>query len=178
MDLYVISMDKNVSNERVLQFMEDYNLHYPLVSGIDGAGKQVFTDFKIPYTPALILIAPDHTIVEQAIPYNQTSQGIIEVLETYNLSVSAVNDDLSTVKTDFTFFPNPVENQLNIRTSINENIKQIKIYQLTGQEILSKSYSNTSVENTLDVSFLNKGIYLLSVEFSHGQRIAKTFIKQ
>jgi len=177
MDLYVISVDKNANNDMLLNFIDEYNIHYPSASGVDGGGKQVFTDFLIPYTPSLILIAPDHSIVEPAFPYNQSSQGIIDVLETYNLSVSAVSDELSEEGSGFSFFPNPVNNRLNIKTTSNDVVKQIKIFQLTGQEIYSKSYRRISLENNVDVSFLNKGIYLLSVEFSHGQRLTKTFIK-
>ena len=178
MDLYIIGIDQRFDNNMVMGFIDEFNTHYPTASGLDGGGVRVFTDFEIPYTPSLILIAPDHSIVEQAIPRPTIAQDLIDFLESYHFSVSGVADDINGKNADFIFFPNPVENQLNIKTATNEKIKQIKIYQLTGQEIFSKSNRLSSIGNTIDVSFLNKGIYLLSVEFHNGQRMTKTFIKK
>ncbi len=172
-----MGLDQHYNNEDVLGFVDEFNTHYPTSSGSQGGGSQVFTDYEIPYTPSLILIAPDRSIVEQAIARPVVAQDLIDLLETYNLSVSGL-DDISQTSVDFSFFPNPVENTIHIRPVEGEKIKQIKIFQLTGQEIFSKQSSGFSIDKSYDVSFLQGGIYLLSLEFESGHRLTKTFIKR
>lgn len=178
MDLYIMGIDQRYDNETVLGFVDEFNTHYPTTSGIDGGGSQVFTDFQIPYTPSLILIAPDHSIVEQAIPRPVVAQDLIDLLETYNLSVSGLEDEISKTKIDFSFFPNPVENTIHINVMDGVRIAQLNIYQLTGQEVFSSLNSKYSTESSYDISFLQRGIYFLSLEFENGERVSKTFIKK
>ncbi|NOR86377.1 MAG: T9SS type A sorting domain-containing protein [Bacteroidales bacterium] len=178
MDLYVMGIDQYFDNDMVLGFMEEYNTHYPNASGLQGGGEQIFIDYQIPYTPSLILIAPDHTIVEQAVPFPSNAQVLIDFLETYNLSVSGVEDDLDNKYADFNIFPNPVENRISIQLTESRRIEQIKIYQITGQEVFSIEKHGISVISNIDISFLDQGIYLVSLEFENGGRVSKTFIKR
>ncbi len=173
-----MGIDHYFNNEDVLDFIDEFNTHYPTASGIQGGGAQIFEDYEIPYTPSLILIAPDHTIVEQSIPRPIIAQDLIEILESYNFSLSGVGESTGKENFDFSFSPNPVINSINIRSEEGKKINQIKIYELTGQEVFSKSYSNSFIENPIDISYLHQGIYLLSVEIAHGQRVTKTFVKQ
>jgi len=178
MDLYVIGIEQRYDNETVLGFVNEYNTHYPTASGINGGGSKVFSEFQIPYTPSLVLIAPDHSIVEQAVPRPTVAQDLIDLLETYNFSVSGLGDEISKEKVDFSFFPNPVESTIQINVKEGLKIDQLKIYQLTGQEVISKSISQYSAEYSYDVSFLQRGIYLLSLDFENGERVSKSFIKK
>jgi hypothetical protein len=57
------------------------------------------------------------------------------------------------------FFPNPVSNELNISNIHDKTI--ISIYDLTGKLLLSRK-SGFDLE-TIDVRFLNNGIYLIRV---------------
>ena len=56
-------------------------------------------------------------------------------------------------------FPNPVNNKLNF--SLEKEITTVSVYNLLGQEILSKSLSNN--ETSIDVSNLSAGTYLVRV---------------
>lgn len=62
--------------------------------------------------------------------------------------------------------PNPVKDFLNIKTNLG--IKNIKIFSVLGKLVYSGNYANQ-----IDVSNLEKGVYLLSIETD-----TKTFVKK
>lgn len=75
----------------------------------------------------------------------------------------------TTDKEGFTIYPNPVNNLLNIKsTSI---IKSAVIYNLLGKQILKTS------DDSIDVSKLNSGIYILKIEDELGNVFSKKWIK-
>jgi ELWxxDGT repeat protein len=75
-----------------------------------------------------------------------------------------------TDKFDFTIYPNPVNNLLNIQS--NSVIKSGVIYNLLGKKI---STINT---NTIDVSRFKSGIYILKLEDELGNISSKKWIKK
>lgn len=79
--------------------------------------------------------------------------------------------DLSNDKaTDFTIYPNPVKDRLNIKTA--ESIVKAQVFDLSGRMI-----QNAQESKELAVSSLKPGIYLLRVETENGIR-TKRFIKE
>ena len=60
---------------------------------------------------------------------------------------------------NLTFYPNPVENQLNITAS--DMITKIEVYNLIGQQI--KSISNHSNIIQIDLSELSSSTYIIKV---------------
>ena len=67
-------------------------------------------------------------------------------------------------------FPNPVNDQLNIE--FEEQINQIKIYSIDGK--VMDAYKRTN--NSVDVSALAKGLYILKLETDNASKLLK-FIK-
>lgn len=63
-------------------------------------------------------------------------------------------------------FPNPATQQFQLKTT--EGIKEIKVYSLSGKEVLK--FQN---QNTYDVSQLPAGIYFVKMETSKGMGIQK-----
>jgi len=175
--LYVLGIDQNFNNQMVLEFEEEYNISYPAVSGIEGGGSYIFEDYQIPYYPSLILIAPNHTIVEQSIPVPTSALELVELMESYGLlpyvAVQEIDNPLR-----LNFYPNPVADKLNISSTIGTHIVHIDVYQITGQKIISQKNTNAQRTSQIDVAGLKKGLYLLSVEFASGKRLSKPFAKQ
>ena len=66
-------------------------------------------------------------------------------------------------------FPNPVNSVLHINS--NKDINQVKIYDITGKEVLIKSNSLQEI----DVSQLYDGLYFLNIEIDN-QNIVKKII--
>ncbi|MCF6130045.1 T9SS type A sorting domain-containing protein [Flavobacterium sp. AS60] len=72
----------------------------------------------------------------------------------------------------FTIYPSPVENTLFIQNGQNLMIQSITVYDITGKTLLSSNYNF----NSIDVSQLQKGIYILNINAdSFSQRLK--FIK-
>ncbi len=84
----------------------------------------------------------------------------------YSRNILSVNDaHLTAIK----IYPNPTTNYLNVVTELN--INNIKIYSLLGQELL------TSKSKTIDVSALEKGMYLLAMEDENKRIYKQQFYK-
>ena len=82
-------------------------------------------------------------------------------------NVTAVNN---VDNQQFTYFPNPVKDVLNIQT--DAKIAVVKIFDITGRNVL------TTQQKQLDVSALPSGYYLLQVRFSQGQIATKKILIQ
>ncbi len=78
----------------------------------------------------------------------------------------SVND---IVKVNFSVYPNPANEVLNVLT--NETIKQITIYNMQGQKLIQ----NTS--SVLNIASLSSGMYLLELQTTNGTSSVK-FIKK
>jgi hypothetical protein len=74
--------------------------------------------------------------------------------------------------TSFQIFPNPVHDLLNIYADAMVSINTVNIYNISGQ--LVKSQKNF---NSINVSDLQQGIYLIEIETSNGREVKK-FIKK
>ncbi|WP_346882161.1 T9SS type A sorting domain-containing protein [uncultured Algibacter sp.] len=72
---------------------------------------------------------------------------------------------------EFGMYPNPVKNQLNINTK--EPLQKIEILDLLGKSVMSIN----DVSNTIDVSTLNKSLYVIRLTSEKGVSIKK-FIKE
>jgi uncharacterized repeat protein (TIGR03803 family) len=83
--------------------------------------------------------------------------------ELIELPANAPNgiSDYINAKEDLLLYPNPASNNLTIKQFGNESIKEIKIYNMLGEEIL-KQVQNDRVA-LVDVSGLPSGVYMVEV---------------
>jgi hypothetical protein len=72
---------------------------------------------------------------------------------------------------DVKVYPNPTTGLVNIST--NENINSIAVHDLLGRKVLA---SQTNLE-TVDISSLKKGIYLLQLNLEKGQLTKKLIVE-
>ncbi|MDQ6763732.1 MAG: T9SS type A sorting domain-containing protein, partial [Bacteroidota bacterium] len=73
-------------------------------------------------------------------------------------------------------YPNPVQQDMHIKTSITLNNAQMKIYNLQGKLILQKIISGNGIIN-VSVRSLPTGIYVAKIN-SGGKELRLTFIKE
>src|SRR5690606_23174128 len=64
-----------------------------------------------------------------------------------------------TLDTNFSYFPNPVKNTLQLNAQ--SNIQNVSIFNMLGQEVLRTAPNN--VNSTVDMSALQTGAYLVKV---------------
>lgn len=125
----------------------DFGNHVSVVSG-EGAGPYV-----IEYTEGYTGMDSVSLFVQEA-PY--TSPAITEVfMVDYCTSVFDKENSAS-----YSFYPNPMNDVLNIKSANYESAKAF-LYDLSGKEILRTEIHQGIT--SMDISFLQKGIYFLSI---------------
>jgi len=84
------------------------------------------------------------------------------------------NSNNLTLTFDFSIFPNPAKNQINVKTA-NNNIQTIEILSIIGQQLIN----STAIEGltNIDISSLIQGVYLLKVIDKNGNSQTTKFIK-
>jgi len=75
------------------------------------------------------------------------------------------------IQDDFKIYPNPVKDVLNLESKID--IENIKIYTTTGKLVVNEFFET----NTIDISFLNTGIYFIKL-YTQENTIIKKIIKK
>lgn len=71
-------------------------------------------------------------------------------------------------------YPNPVSDRLNI--DYKENISNLTVYDLSGRSV--KSFTSNNRNNSIDVSDLKSGIYMLRIETENNNVSTVKFIKK
>jgi len=77
---------------------------------------------------------------------------------------------------NFAMYPNPTDSQLNVVIPSDVTIAKIEVYDTLGKVALSKNINE--IFNTLDVSVLNTGLYLIKVIAKDNTYGVKQFIKK
>jgi len=83
------------------------------------------------------------------------------------VNVTLSNNDF--IKGDLTYYPNPIEDILNINYS--DNITQINIFDILGKQ--KKSFDTNSKEININLSDLSTGIYLVELKTSTKKQVIK-----
>ncbi len=74
-------------------------------------------------------------------------------------------------------FPNPTGGIFTIRTPEGENIKQIKVYSLSGMLLYQEKVTGSNSEKTLDLTKLTKGVYFLEIQTGNFKASKKMIIQ-
>lgn len=171
-DLIFLAINYLNTDGEVLAFEQQQGGIYPAVSGINGGGQAVYQDWQIQYYPQLILIKPDKTVAANIYPINQTN--IDSEFNAHNIQQDSCGsngliDKIPPFK-EFKIYPIPAKDILIIETNQSKNSEiEFKIIEVSGKVLLSKKlYQN---RNSIDISILSKGIYLL--ELSTGKTMSK-----
>lgn len=85
-NLFVISVDYNDFDWEVIDFHNTYNLGFPAISGIEGGGNAIRSNYGVGSFPSYVLIAPNHDIVEQGMWPISSTQNFIDYFENNGLS--------------------------------------------------------------------------------------------
>lgn len=75
----------------------------------------------------------------------------------------------------FSIFPNPTEDQLTIDSDLEGPNMQIKIYSITGQLLQTDAFFTGN--NTIDVSLLSAGTYVINIVSENGFLHTQQFIR-
>ena len=92
---------------------------------------------------------------------------------THNITEGSALTVTDNTLVDLTIFPNPVEDELTIKTSADVINKIATVFDINGKRVLNLKLESNSV----DVSSLTTGIYFLRLE-SEGKTMKRKFIKK
>lgn len=73
-------------------------------------------------------------------------------------------------------YPNPTNGKLNLRVNNYNGLLNVEIFDLNGRKVLSKTLQHFSVEDELNISSLQSGMYLLKLtgeDVSYSKKIIK-----
>lgn len=100
-------------------------------------------------------------------------------IDNINIGDQAINIQNINHITTLNIFPNPTENQINVKVELAkaENIT-LSISNVLGEEIIQESFEKqSSLKQNFDVSQWAKGIYFIKVKTAKGQQIQKFVIQ-
>jgi len=166
-EVLFMGINYNNTDGEVISFENQYALHYPNISGIEGNGNDIVTLFQVIAFPTIILIAPDKTIPKQDI-WPLTTVNIVD--ELISAGVDTIACPYASVEThkplsQFLINPNPAKDWININNLSGEKDLTISIFDYLGRNVY---YSNNSLfsKEKINTSNYKSGIYFLQISKS------------
>lgn len=156
-----------------------------IVNQFDGVSTSAGTSFSSPVIAGamacLVQALPDKTnlelmqlVRESASIFSSPTDQLGYGIPNFEMLLLALSQP-ENVKQEIVMYPNPVTSQLHIISPNSASHATIIIYSLLGERIKTLTISNQN--ETVDLSFLNAGIYTLQVN-SDGNQFTKKIIKQ
>ena len=95
---------------------------------------------------------------------------------TYILNTDEIETDNSS--SNLQIIPNPTKNSILIKLNDeSDRIKSARVYNITGQRVLEKSFHGKRIQENLNVSSLKNGTFIINVKTRNGRNIKGKFIK-
>lgn len=85
-DVYYIEVDKGDSDQACINWVNNYGVEYPTISG-SGGGNAICNQYDISSFPTVILIAPDRQIVIQDLYPIPSAQTVVNALTPYGIEL-------------------------------------------------------------------------------------------
>jgi len=175
---YFMGINWGNDNVGVYEFDSVFGLTYPTASGSQGAGNIVCQSYEILSYPTVIIITPDHNIVEQYIWPPDEDSITNAVISAGGIYVGT--EEITTTDYNINIYPNPVNNTGKVSLNIDSSSElSFSIVNLMGQEVLSSNptrFSKGNIEISFSVNELMNGLYFVNVfsdfEKIHTSRIA------
>ncbi len=175
-DVVFLGIDNGNSNAQCEAFDEQFGAIYPTISGIEGGGTAICQNYGIISYPTIILIAPDHSIIEQDMWPIPTAQTIINKLTGYGIQEHLCNESVETIEdlAPFEVWPNPSTGIFNIQTKDNTT-QTLQVYDIAGKMVYESHLSAN--QQQINLSHLQKGMYILHVSNASHQYKKRVMIQ-
>ncbi|MDN3725133.1 T9SS type A sorting domain-containing protein [Aequorivita sp. SDUM287046] len=88
----------------------------------------------------------------------------------YTIDLSTLGlEEINTLEESIIFYPNPVNHSIHLKSKYL--LETIGVYNMNGQKLLFKNIN--AFQTDIDLSFLNKGVFILQVEDTKGNQTIK-----
>jgi len=160
-----VGINSGSDNEAVAYFDESLGLTYPSASGTQGGGNAVFESYEIIAYPTVIVITPDHQIVNQFIEPPTTENITDAVIAAGGIWVSEPEED--EIVDYIVVHPNPTKNNGYISFNAREDASlQYGIYDMLGRQFFLSGEVTISAGQSsisLPVNELKSGMYFVKL---------------
>ncbi|MEO1029777.1 MAG: alpha-amylase family glycosyl hydrolase [Bacteroidota bacterium] len=140
-------------------------------ANFDVTTQNIFTNFPNGVTSTWydLMDPTGTTTIANGTPFLSLAPGEFRIFGNQPSSVLSVDDETFST---FTIYPNPSRTSF----SVNTNVSDVEIYDLTGK--LVKAYSGDFTRtDTFDISSLNTGMYIVRVENGNNQTMTTKLVK-
>jgi len=164
-DVFFLGINLDNTDGEVIAFENEYAIHYPNVSGVDGGGNNIVELYQVIAFPTIILIAPDKSIPKQDM-WPLTAVNIIDETMSVGLDTAAcpslfVNNIHH--NDEFFIYPNPANDFINIANTSNFPHLFLTVYDFTGRIVHTQALKEKSKERII-VNNLTSGLYLFQIK--------------
>lgn len=169
-----ISTDPADTDALCIAYDATYGVEYPTISGAEGGGDAINSTYGTSAYPTYILIAPNHSIVEQDMWPISSLTSFVNYMSPHGLvqtECSSVNieevESGSNLFGNVNIYPNPVFDDLNVAINLEQQQDvSVEAFDVVGKKVYSIDYGLLPTgENKLKIetSQFSSGIYTLSV---------------
>jgi thiol-disulfide isomerase/thioredoxin len=170
-NVYFMGINWGNDNTGVREFDSIFGLTFPSVSGSQGGGNLVYGDYGILSYPTIIVITPDHQIVEQYI-WVPDEDNITQAVINAGGVIVGVNQNKISSSADIQVYPLPCSDFLSVSMNLDSGSSiTCELFDLAGSKVSEEHvHFGSPGANTfkINVSFLPNGVYLLKVFDDHG----------
>jgi len=163
--VFFLGINGGSDNEEVALFDETYGITHPSASGTQGGGDLVHENYEILSYPTVIVITPDHQIVEQGINPPTTENITDAVIAAGGIWVSTPETE-NTLE-EISIYPNPTNNFGYLSLNALERIiLSYGIYDMLGKRLfLSETMHIDQGQQriVMPVNELNNGMYFVKL---------------
>lgn len=160
-DVEFIAISDRDSDAVCHEFDDTYGVTYTTISGMEGNGAEIVSNYQIQAFPSIILIDPQGNIVEQDIYPIVDEFSIINPLESYGITQNTclTNIPEPSKTSELKIYPNPTSGIFGIELPTYKE-STVELFDNYGNLILSINDIGIS---QMDVSYLEKGVYIIHV---------------
>ena len=166
------------NNAAVINFANQNNLSFPLISGVEGNGSDIVSSYGITGHPAYILIAPDRSIVEQSLSISSLSS-YATYFANYSILESTCTTGISEAEQEennLSIYPNPNNGNFNVAYDYVGDVI-IQIHNVLGARIYKEEIkANGYFTKALNNSEIKNGIYFVSIKTKDRTLVKKLII--
>jgi hypothetical protein len=139
---------------------------------VDSAKTWIPLALNTPNDGSEVITVPNFTVVNKCRFKVKASNNVYFDFNDNWFSIKGAPASVSTVsQNQFSIFPNPVEDELTIHSTTDNNINSIKVIDMSGRICLQNNTNSTNI--VLNTSSLVKGIYLVEIISAKGKTVSK-----
>lgn len=179
-----MGVNYGATNDELINFIEAHNIQFPCASGLHGMGNAVNEQYGIMSYITCIVVMPDREIAGEFFgPYYPERDTLNNLL----LSLGAEMQDCTVgisepnLKEEIVVFPNPITNHADLYIKVEKAGEyDIRVMNGLGQELMQFSDYLIQGENRININFslLDKGMYILDIQYLDKKILTKKILKQ